>query len=144
MPEESRGNPLTNIRTAEDMVVAFRDEEQCRRLLESMVWPAGRVCPACGYKRSIAIAGRDMSKRRARPGIYQCSSGDCRFQWLKGMWLMLQSDKGLSSVRLAEALGVSQPTAWRMGHALRLMAAREHMLDGTVEIDHFYLGGEQE
>lgn len=27
----------------------------------------------------------------------------------------LQSDKGLSSVRLAEALGVSQPTAWRMG-----------------------------
>ncbi len=23
---------LTNIRTAEDMVVAFRDEEQCRRL----------------------------------------------------------------------------------------------------------------
>ncbi|WP_065375623.1 IS1595-like element ISRm32 family transposase, partial [Ensifer adhaerens] len=150
---------LTNIRTAEDMVVAFRDEEQCRRLLESMVWPAGRVCPACGYKRSIAIAGRDIGKRRARPGLYQCSSGDCRFQftvtthtplhstklplsvWLKGMWLMLQSDKGLSSVRLAEALGVSQPTAWRMGHALRLMAAREHMLDGTVEIDHFYLGG---
>ncbi|RVP68306.1 IS1595 family transposase [Sinorhizobium medicae] len=150
---------LTNIRTAEDMIVAFRDQEQCRRLLEGMVWPAGRVCPACGYKRSIAIAGRDMGKRRARPGLYQCSSGDCRFQftvtthtplhftklplsvWLKGMWLMLQSDKGLSSVRLAEALGVSQPTAWRMGHALRLMAAREHMLDGTVEIDHFYLGG---
>ena len=61
--------------------------------------------------------------------------------WLKGMWLMLQSDEGLSSVRLAEALGVSQPTAWRMGRALRLMAAREHMLDGTVEIDHFHLGG---
>ncbi len=135
---------LTNIRTAEDMIVAFRDEEQCRRLLESMVWPAGRVCPACGYKRSIAIAGRDMGKRRARPGLYQCSSGECRFQftvtthtplhstklplsvWLKGMWLILQSDKGLSSVRLAEALGVSQPTAWRMGHALRLMAARAH------------------
>lgn len=61
--------------------------------------------------------------------------------WLKAMWLMLQSDKGLSSVRLAEALGVSQPTAWRMGHALRLMVAREHMLDSTVEIDHFHLGG---
>jgi len=39
--------------------------------------------------------------------------------WLKGMWVILQSDKGLSSLRLAEALGVSQPTAWRMGHALR-------------------------
>lgn len=29
----------------------------------------------------------------------------------------------------------------RHGHALRLMVAREHMLDGTVEVDHFYLGG---
>jgi hypothetical protein len=61
--------------------------------------------------------------------------------WLKAMWLLLQSDKGLSSVRLAEALGVSQPTAWRMGHALRLMVARDNMLAGTVEIDHFHLGG---
>jgi transposase-like protein len=150
---------LSNIRTVEDMVAAFRDEERCRRLLESMVWPNGRICPACGYKRSIAIIGRDTGKRRARPGLYQCSSGDCRFQftvtthtplhatklplrvWLKAMWLLLQSDKGLSSVRLAETLGVSQPTAWRIGHALRLMVAREHMLDGTVEVDRFYLGG---
>ncbi|MBB4526463.1 UNVERIFIED_ORG: transposase-like protein [Rhizobium sophorae] len=127
---------LSNIWTVEDMVAAFRDEEHCRRLLESIVWPDARVCPACGYKRSIAIAG-DMGKRRARPGLYQCSSGDCRFQftvtrhtplhatklplrvWLKAMWLLLQSDKGLSSVRLAETLGVSQPTAWRIGHALQ-------------------------
>lgn len=150
---------LSNIRTVEDMVAAFRDEEHCRHLLEGMIWRDGRVCPACGYKRSIAIAGRDMGKRRARPGLYQCSSGDCRFQftvtthtplhatklplrvWLKAMWLLLQSDKGLSSVRLAEVLGVSQPTAWRIGHALRLMVAREHTLAGTVEVDHFYLGG---
>ena len=141
---------LSNIRTVEEMIAAFRDEQHCRRLLESMVWPDGRICPACGYKRSIAIAGRDTGERRARPGLYQCSSGDCRLQftvtthtplhstklplrvWLKAMWLLLQSDKGLSSVRLAEALGVSQPTAWRMGHALRLMVARENMLAGTV------------
>ena len=151
---------LSTIRTVDDMAAAFQDEAHCRRLLESMVWPNGRVCPACGYRRSIAIAGRDMGKRRARPGLYQCSSGDCRLQftvtthtplhatklplrtWLKAMWLLLQSDKGLSSVRLAEALGVSQPTAWRIGHALRLMVAREHMLDGTIEVDHFYLGGQ--
>ena len=41
--------------------------------------------------------------------------------WMKGLWFVLQSDKGVSSPRLAEALGVSQPTAWRMGHALRLL-----------------------
>ena len=150
---------LSGIQTVEDMVAAFSDEQQSRRLLEAMVWPKGRICPACGYKRSIAIAGRDMGRRRARPGLYQCSSGECRFQftatthtplhstklplstWLKALWLMLQSDKGLSSVRLAEAVGVSQPTALRMGHALRLLVVRETPLGGTVEIDEFYLGG---
>ena len=62
---------LSNIRTVDDMVTAFRDGEHCRRLLESMVWSNGRICPACGYKRSIAIAGRDVGKCRARPGLYQ-------------------------------------------------------------------------
>src|SRR3712207_4725760 len=36
---------------------------------------------------------------------------------------------------------VSQSTAWRMGHALRLMVGREQALDGVVEIDSLYVGG---
>ena len=149
---------LGEIATVSDMVAAFRDEERCRRLLEAMVWPRGRLCPACGCRDSTALGGRDVG-RRARPGLYQCSNGECRFQftvttrtplhstklplriWLTGLWLVLQSDKGISSVRLAEAIGVSQPTAWRMGHALRLLMTREHQLDGTVEMDEFYIGG---
>ena len=125
---------LTGIATVGDMTVAFQDEDRCRRLLEAMIWPRGRLCPACGYRYSAAVAGRDVG-RRSRPGLYQCSNGDCRVQftattrpplhstklplrvWLTGLWLVLQSDKGISSVRLAEPIGVSQPTAWRMGHA---------------------------
>jgi transposase-like protein len=154
----SVGEILSRITTVPDMVRAFQNEDQCRTLLEAMVWPTGRICPACGYRRSIALMGRENGKR-ARPGLYQCSDGACRFQftvttrtplhatklplrvWLSGLWLMLQSDKGLSSIRLAEALGVSQPTAWRMGHALRLMVGREQTLDGVVEIDSLYGGG---
>ena len=149
---------LAGITTVSDMVAAFQDEERCRRLLEAMIWPRGRLCPACGCRNSTALAGRDVG-RRARPGLYQCSNGECRFQftvttrtplhstklplrvWLTGLWLILQADKGISSVRLAEAIGVSQPTAWRMGHALRLLVTREHQLDGTVEMDEFYIGG---
>jgi hypothetical protein len=58
-----------------------------------------------------------------------------------GLWLILQSDQGISSVRVAEAIRVSQPTAWRMGHALRLLVTREHQLDGTVEMNEFDIGG---
>jgi hypothetical protein len=113
---------------------------------------------ACGFRHSIALAGRDIG-RQARVGLYQCSNGTCRFQftvttrtplhstklplriWLTGLWLILQSDKGISSVRLAEAIGVNQPTAWRMGHALRLLVTGEQQLGGMVEIDEFYIGG---
>jgi hypothetical protein len=99
--------------------------------------------------------------KRARPGLYQCSSGTCRYQfsvttrtplhatklplrvWLSGLWLMLQSDKGISSVRLAELIGGTQGTAWRIGHALRLMMARsaDERLDGVVEVDETLVGG---
>ena len=59
---------LAGIRTVAEMIDAFRDEEHCRRLLEAMVWPGGRICPACGCRRSTAMAGREDG-RRARPGL---------------------------------------------------------------------------
>lgn len=149
---------LAAIKTVVEMTEAFRDEAHCRRLLEQMIWPRGRICPGCGCRQSVTLAGRDVG-RRARPGLYQCSNGDCRMQftattrtplhstklpirtWLAGLWFMLQTDKGISSIRLAEALGVSLPTAWRMGHVLRLLVARDHVLEGTIEIDEFHFGG---
>jgi transposase-like protein len=149
---------LSTIKTVSEMVMVFQDEEQCRRLLEQMVWPNGRLCPACRYRKSTTLTGRDCGGKR-RPGLYQCSNLECRHQftvttrtplhatklplriWLTAMWLILQSDKGISSIRLAEALGVSQPTAWRLGHAVRLMLKREGQLDGIVEADEFYIGG---
>ena len=154
----SIGDVLAGIAMVSDMVAAFEDENGCRRLLEALIWPRSRLCPACGYRRSTTLAGCDLG-RRARPGLYQCSNGVCRFQftvttrtplhstklplrvWLTGLWLILQSDKGISSVGLSEAIGVSQPTAWRMGHALRLLLTREQPFAGTVEIDEFYIGG---
>ena len=99
------GEVLAGIATVSDMIVAFADEERCRRRLEAMVWCRGRLCPSCGYRDSTALAGRDVG-RRARPGLYQCSNRECRFQftvttrtplhstklplrvWLTGLWLI--------------------------------------------------------
>ena len=74
------GEILSRVTTVPDMVRAFQDEDHCRYLLEAMVWLKGRICPACGYRRSIALTGREGGKR-ARPGLYQCSNGTCRFQF---------------------------------------------------------------
>jgi transposase-like protein len=98
---------LSGIRTVKDMVAAFSDEQQCRRLLEAMVWQNGRICPACGYKKSIAIAGRDMGRQRGRPGLYQCSSGDCRFQFTATTHTPLHSTKLPLSTWLKSYVGFS-------------------------------------
>jgi len=84
---------LLGIRTVAEMIEAFADEERRRRLVEALVWPKGRVCPTCGYKRSIALAGRDMGQYRARPGLYQCCNGDCRFQFTATTRTPLHSTK---------------------------------------------------
>ena len=45
---------------------------------------------------------------------------------LTDLWLILKSDKKISAVRVAEAIGFSQPTAQRMGPALLLPMIRQH------------------
>lgn len=137
------------IRTIEETVVAFRDEDHCRRLLEGMVWPNGRICPACGYKRSIAIAGRDMGKRRARPGLYQCSNGDCRFQFTVTTHTPLHSTKlpcvlvvadlsSRASERVMkeqiEAVEVHQPRLLRAGFAVASEFHQMVLVFSTAEL----------
>jgi len=54
---------LAEITAVNHMVAAFRDEDRRRRLLEAMVWPRGRLCPRCGCRESIALAGRDVGRK---------------------------------------------------------------------------------
>ena len=47
---------VARVTTVSEMVVAFRSEERCRRLLKPMVWPQGRIRPAGGC-RGVSDAG---------------------------------------------------------------------------------------
>ena len=131
---------LSGIRTVKDMVAAFSDEQQCRRLLEAMVWQNGRICPACGYKKSIAIAGRDMGRRWARPGLYQCSSGDCRFQFtatthtpLHSTKLPLSAATHARSWATAATASIASRTFTTKQHSTGgKQNSRQHLKDGTA------------
>lgn len=134
----------------------FPNEGACRKYLEKVVWPHGRICPHCGCLKSWLLPGAS-----ARPGLYECSG--CRRQftvttktpmhstklplrtWLLAMYFMINSSKGVSSVFLAKWLGVNQKTAWKIGHGIRAMMAAHAiglgLLDGIVELDEKYLGG---
>lgn len=61
------------------------------------------------------------------------------------MQLLTQSKNNVSALELKRQLGVSYRSAWLLKHkimqAMRL-AERDRELDGRIEIDDAYLGGE--
>ena len=132
----------------------FGTEEACRKALHDMRWREGLTCPACG--------GRSLCQLRTRK-LFQCNR--CKRQvrltagtvfqdtklplvtWFAAIYHLTQSKGGISSIELGRRLGVKQGTAWLVKHKLmRAMAAREAAkpkLEGRVEVDDAYLGGER-
>lgn len=132
----------------------YGSEAQCQAALEAARWPQGFVCPAC------AGAARTRFVRGGLP-YWQC--GACQRQcsliagtifeatklplsrWFLALQLLSQSKNNVSALELKRQLGVSYRSAWLIKHkimeAMRLREARRE-LDGRVEIDDAFLGGE--
>ena len=62
--------------------------------------------------------------------------------WLITAFLMLQSPKGISRVRLHQYLGVTQNAAWHLAHRIREAWAEVTLpaFAGPVEVDETYVG----
>jgi transposase-like protein len=134
----------------------FPDEKACRDFFESVRWSNGRRCPHCQCSRSYPLNGKT-----SRPGLYECARCKKQFtvttgtpmhstklplwKWIQSIYFMVSSSKGVSSVVLGRMVGISQKSAWKVGHAVRLMMAAPSgtapMLSGIVELDEKYLGG---
>ena len=129
--------------------------EQCEAALTASRWPSGFACPACG-------GGHSSSFRRHGRLYFQCAA--CRHQcsvtsgtifeatklpltrWFLAMHLLTQSKNNVAALELMRHLGVCYKTAWLIKHKLmEVMRVREdgRQLDGRVEIDDAYLGGER-
>ena len=128
-------------------------EEEAIEKWEATLWPSGPVCPHCGSSNVARLKGKST-----RPGTCKCRECHKKFgvwtntflhgshvsmkAWLAAMHLFA-SKKGLSSVALAENLGVTQKTAYFMLHRLRqaCLSAPTKKLEGIVEADEVYVGG---
>jgi transposase-like protein len=132
----------------------FGTEEACRRALFEMRWREGLTCPACGHRGFCALKSRKLFQCNRCKKQVRLTAGTV-FQdtklpltaWFTAIYHLSQSKGGISSIELARRLGVRQPTAWLMKHKLmRAMVEREAQkpkLEGRVEIDDAYLGGER-
>lgn len=132
----------------------FGAEIQCATALEQARWPQGFRCTRCAGAAYSRVHGRTHP-------LFQCQA--CRHQtsliagtvmqgtklpltlWFLAIYLISQAKTGISALALKRSLGVSYPTAWLIHHKLmQAMAVREQtcVLDGKVQIDDAYLGGE--
>jgi ribosomal protein L37AE/L43A len=133
----------------------YGSDDNCEAALIESRWPAGFACPSCGCEQSNSF-------RREGRLYFQCAM--CRHQcsvisgtifeatklpltrWFLAMHLLTQSKNNVAALELMRHLGVCYKTAWLMKHKLmEVMRVREdgRQLDGRVEIDDAYLGGER-
>ncbi len=133
----------------------YGSDDKCEMALVESRWPDGFSCPACS-------GSQHSSFRREGRLYFQCVG--CRHQcsvisgtifeatklplsrWFLAMHLLTQSKNNVAALELMRHLGVCYKTAWLMKHKLmEVMRVREdgRQLDGRVEIDDAYLGGER-
>src|SRR5215204_6886325 len=132
----------------------FGTEEACRKALFEMRWRQGLSCPDCGHRGFCALRTRELFQCNRCKKQLRLTAGTV-FQdtklplttWFQAIYHLTQSKNGISSIELGRRLGVKRQTAWLMKHKLmRAMAAREATkpkLEGRVEVDDAYLGGER-
>lgn len=134
-----------------EAVTYFSCPERAHAYLKGVLWPNGVKCPHCGSEKVSEFTGkRKLSKCR-----------DCRKQftikigtifeksplgldkWLPAIWLISCAKNGISSCELARSLGVTQKSAWFMGHRIRraIEIGNFKKMEGIVEVDETYIGG---
>ena len=133
----------------------YGTEEKCQAALQAARWPNGFVCPSCGGAARTRFVRDGLPYWQCGGCARQCSliSGTMfeasklpLSRWFLALQLLTQSKNNVSALELMRQLGVSYRTAWLMKHKImETMRLREQRreLDGRVEMDDAYLGGER-
>lgn len=137
-----------------EFLASYGSEAGCREALERARWPQGFVCPKCSHVTcrrferggqlylECTACGRQTSLVSGT--LFQSSKLPLRL-WFLAMYLLSAAKTNLSALELKRHLGVCYRTAWRTKQKImQAMTAREEArrLEGFVQIDDAYLGGE--
>ena len=133
-----------------ELLEYFDTEEKTMKHIETVRWEGNRCCPRCRSVETTESSHKKMpywckSCRKyfsVRTGTLMEDSRLPYRKWLTAVYLMGTSLKGVSSTKLASDLGITQKTAWFLGHRIRqAWDENARQFFGSVEIDEAYLGG---
>jgi transposase-like protein len=145
----------TNTLSTYELMEMFPTDESARHYFEAVLWNGIPQCSHCSFQEQDGAYSHPT-----RIGLYRCHQCQGQFtvqtntvmhaskiplrKWLYGLYLIVTARKGISSYQLAKELGITQKSAWFMGHRIRA-ACREgdQLLKGVIEMDETYLGGKE-
>ncbi|MBP8115890.1 MAG: IS1595 family transposase [Chitinophagaceae bacterium] len=140
----------TDFKNLTSLLDFFKTDEICKAWYEQQRWGGSPVCPHCNHDkvyrttRGFKCANNTCYKKFSVTvgTIFENSKIGLR-TWFAAMYLVSTSKKGVSSLQLAEQLGITQKSAWFVLSRIRTMLKENapEKLSGTVEIDETYIGG---
>jgi hypothetical protein len=139
-------------RSTGELQAWFRTDADCLEYLWWLRWPEGWVCPSCEHPGGWRLAdGRIMCSgcgRRASvtAGTIFDKTRTPLTVWFSACWLFATGKDGVSAQSLRRTLEIgSYQTAWAMLHRLGAVLVRpgRDRLQGVVEVDETYIGGEE-
>jgi transposase-like protein len=152
LPMTNKHSPMKTFKSILEFQKEFSTEEKCRKYLEVQRWGKTPACPFCG---SINVCRFSNGK------VFKCREKECHkkftvtvgsvyentkiplTKWFLATYILSVHSKGISSLQLANWLGVTQKTSWFLNHRIRLMLTDKNpeLLNEIVEIDETYVGG---
>lgn len=142
--------------TAIELAEMFPDDKTAEEWLVSRRWPNRIACVECG-----SVNVQTGAKHKTMP--FRCREKGCgkKFSvktgtamegskigcraWVYAIYFVTTNLKGVSSMKLACDIGVTQKTAWFLAQRIRESWAGGHpIFSGPVEADQTFVGGLEE
>jgi transposase-like protein len=131
----------------------FADADKCHDFLVTMRWPDGVRCAHCQSDQigKLVVSGTrrlwncKACKKQftAKVGTIFQDSPLSLDKWLPAVWMIVNAKNGVSSCELSRSLGITQKSAWHLGHRIRtaMKAGSFEKFSGEIEADETYVGG---
>ena len=132
----------------------FRSDEDCYRYLSEIKWDGDSyVCKRCGNTH-YSKGHLPYSRRCTRCKYDESPTSGTMFDKVKFSLLIAfhiafkisTKKKGMSSLELSEEYEIRQKTCWEFKWKIQqaMKSSGNYQLTGTVHVDEFYVGGEEE
>ena len=126
----------------------YGTKKQCEDFFIELRWGSkdAITCPHCNCNKIYPMKHRipfKCSKCKklfsVKPNTVLAKSNIPLQKWALAVYILTTAKKGISSVKLAERIGVTQKTTWFVAHRVREMYTDKPILKDTIEMDETFI-----